>query len=155
MKMINQLKIFFETKEFSPVDTQDSNIGFHIGAFTQFELSEHFYAQPELTFTFASDVSIVALNAILEYELSRGLGLQFGPQFGLISGDEIDTAEALFGDNVDTLNIQLALGLSYDINDSLFIQSRYGLQINDHYSGDVDEASFTLSSLTLGLGYAF
>lgn len=132
----------------------ESESGFHIGAFTNFSLSEKIGLQPELTFSSVDDLSMLSLNGIFTYLLSDSFKLQFGPQFGLARGDEIDLLDDLLGDDFTKFNFQLAIGLGYNISNNLMVQIRYGLQLNDHIK-DVDVGGIKISTISVGLGYKF
>ncbi|MDC1504068.1 porin family protein [Winogradskyella sp.] len=132
----------------------DSETGFHIGAFAEFGLSDKFSLQPELTYAMAGDISMIALNAIAKYHVSEEFNIQFGPQIGFAGGDDIDAIEDLLGDDFTNLNIQLAVGVGYDINENFFAQARYGFQLNDHFTGDGD-FGIKINTVTLGVGYKF
>lgn len=132
----------------------DSETGFHIGAFAEFGLSDQFSIQPELTYAMAGDISMIALNAIAKYHVSEEFNIQAGPQIGLAGGDDIDALEDLLGDDFTKLNLQLAVGVGYDITEDIFAQARYGFQLNDHWTGDGD-FGIKINTITVGVGYRF
>ncbi|MBC3847802.1 porin family protein [Winogradskyella echinorum] len=134
-------------------DASDSETGFHLGVFAELEVSDQFAIQPELTYTIAGDVSIIGLNAIAKYNVSEEFNIQLGPQIGFIGGDVGDAIDD-FDDDGTKLNLQLAIGAGYNISEELFVQARYGFQLNDHYTGDED-ASFKISGFSAGVGYRF
>ena len=130
----------------------DSEAGFHIGAFAEFELSEEFNLQPEVTYTSAGDFSAINLNLIAKYSVSEEFNIQLGPQIGLVMGDVADLLDLI--DDSSKLNLQLAAGVGYDIDESFSIQARYGFQLNNHYTGDGD-FDIKFNTLTVGVGYKF
>ncbi len=138
--------------EVGNADDTESESGFFIGAFAEFELSDQFGLQPEVTYTSAGDISLINLNVIAEYSISDEFTLQAGPQIGLVGGDAGDFIDDF--DDGSKLNLQLAVGAAYDITEEFFVQARYGFQLNDHYTGDAD-ASFKISGFTIGVGYNF
>ncbi len=133
---------------------EDSETGFHIGVFTELGLSDDFSIQPELTYAMAGDVSMIALNAIAKYHVSEEFNIQLGPQIGFAGGDDIDDIEEFLGDDFTKLNIQLAVGVGYDITEDIFAQARYGFQLNDHFTGDGD-FGIKINTITVGVGYKF
>ena len=130
----------------------DSESGFHIGALAEFDLSEEFALQPELTYTSAGDFSAANLNIIAKYAISEQFNIQAGPQVGLIMGDVADLIDSF--DDSSKLNLQLAAGVGYDIDENFFVQARYGFQLNNHYTGDAD-FDLKFNTLTVGVGYKF
>jgi opacity protein-like surface antigen len=132
----------------------DSETGFHIGAFAEFGLSEQFSIQPELTYAMAGDISMISLNAIAKYNVTKDFNIQLGPQIGIAGGDDIALIEDALGDDFTTLNLQLAIGLGYNISEKIFVQARYGLQLNNHYTGDAD-LDINIDTITFGVGYKF
>lgn len=129
-----------------------SETGFHIGGFAQIGISEEFSVQPELTYSIAGDLAMFSLNAIAKYNVSEEFNIQLGPQVGLVGGDFGDALDAT--DDTTKMNLQLAAGVGYDINEDIFVQARYGFQLNDHYTGDAD-ASWKVNTLSVGVGYKF
>jgi opacity protein-like surface antigen len=67
-------------------------------------------------------------------------------------GDFADFLDSI--DDTTKLNLQLAVGVGYDIDESFFVQARYGFQLNDHFTGDGD-GEIKFNSLTVGVGYKF
>lgn len=137
-------------------ESSESETGFHIGAFAEFDLSENFSLQPELTYESVGgdiDVNFINLNAIAKYEVAEGFSLQLGPQFAQAGGDNVDETEDALGDDFTKLGIRLAFGAGYDINENIFAQARYGFQLNDHITADV--ASLTFNVLNISIGYRF
>ncbi len=131
----------------------DSETGFHIGAFAEFGLSDSFSVQPELTYAMAGDISMIALNALAKYHITEEFNIHAGPQIGFAGGDDIDALDDAIED-FTKLNLQLAVGVGYDITEEIFAQARYGFQLNDHFTGDGD-GSIKINTLTFGVGYRF
>ncbi|MBV7270356.1 outer membrane beta-barrel protein [Winogradskyella luteola] len=130
----------------------DSESGFHIGAFAEFELSDTFDLQPEVTYTSAGDFAALNVNAIVKYSFSEDFNIQLGPQIGFVMGDVADFLDEL--DDTTKLNLQLAAGVGYDIDENFSVQARYGFQLNDHFTGDGD-GEIKFNTLTVGVGYKF
>ena len=97
---------------------------------------------------------MIALNAIAKYHVSEEFNIQFGPQIGLAGGDDIDAIEDLLGDDFTKLNLQLAVGAGYDISEELFVQARYGFQLNNHFTGS-ESFDLKINTITVGVGYRF
>lgn len=131
----------------------DSEIGFGIGGFADFSFSDELHLQPELLYSFIKDLSIININAIAKYYVSDEFNVQAGPQIGILGGDAIQGFADILGE-ASKLSLQLAIGAGYEITDQIFVQARYGFQLNDSYTGDGD-ASLKFNNLTVGAGYRF
>ena len=140
------------TPDVTDVDS-DSETGFHIGAFAEFGLSDSFSIQPELTYASAGDFSMISLNAMAKYNVSEEFNIHAGPALGFAGGDAIDALDDLI-DDFTKLNIQLAVGLGYDITEEIFAQARYGFQLNNHFTGEGD-GEIKINTITVGVGYRF
>ncbi len=135
----------------------ESGSGFNIGAFVDLGISDTFSIQPEVSYTGSTiedfSYNLFSVNALAKLNVAEGFSLLAGPQFGFASGDLDDQLDVLLGDDFTSLNLQFALGASYDFSDSLFLQARYGLQLNDHSKDDTIEAK--VNTLSVGLGFRF
>ena len=126
----------------------DSETGFHLGVFTEFDLSDTYSIQPELTYSSVDEEDMISVNGIFKMSVSDNFNLQAGPQIGFFLGDAFD------GDDFTKLNFQLAFGAGFDISDNLIAQIRYGVQLNNHYTGDAD-FNAKVNALSVSLGYRF
>ena len=135
-------------------DGSDSASGFSVGAFVDFEISESFSIQPELAYTGTSEsdasYNLFNINAMAKYNVSEDFSILAGPQFGFASGDVPDALDAAFGDDFSSLNLQLAVGVSYEFVENFFAQARYGFQLNEHVDG-----FGAVNTLNIGVGYKF
>ena len=130
----------------------ESEAGFHVGMFVELLVSEEFKVQPEVTYTVAGDFSAINLNIMAKYAVSEEFNIQVGPQIGFVGGDVGDALDLI--DVSTKLNLQLAAGVGYDINEDISLQARYGFQLNNHYTGDGD-FDLKFNTLTVGVGYKF
>jgi len=141
----------------SVVDSE-SGSGFNIGAFVDLSISDSFSIQPELVYTGSTiedlTYNLFNVNALAKYNVSEDFSLLAGPQFGFASGDVADALDAALGDDFTSLNFQLAIGASYNFNESIFVQARYAFQLNDHIK-DSALGEAQVNSLSVGLGYRF
>ena len=88
----------------------------------------------------------IQIPAMFKYYVASGFNLQAGPQ---LTFDFEDYPEDWTG-----LNLGLALGAGYDFSERFMGEIRYGLQLNNHYTGDAD-LSAKINYLNLGVGYKF
>lgn len=135
-------------------DGMDSASGINFGVLADFEISESFSIQPELAYTTSSvdDASydLFNVNAMARYHVSEEFSILAGPQLGFASGDIPDALDAVFGSDFSSMNLQLAVGAAYNITENIFIQARYGFQLNEHVDG-----IGAVNTLNAGAGYRF
>ena len=135
-------------------DGMDSASGFNVGLLADFEISEDFSVQPEVAYTTSSvdDASydLINVNAMARYHVSEDFSLLAGPQLGFATGDIPDALDDAFGDDYSSLNLQLAIGAAYNVTENIFVQARYGFQLNEHVDG-----IGSVNTLNAGLGYRF
>lgn len=131
--------------------------GFYIGAFAEFELSNKFNLQPELTFAnYSQDgesSSVLLIPILAEFKANNELGLYFGPQLDYLLNEEDS-------EGLKRLGLGLSLGASYDISDDVFIDTRYTFGISDRLDGDLEDfegltIKAMLNYFQVGLGYRF
>ena len=111
-------------------------------------MSDTYSIQPELTYSSVDEADVMSVNGIFKMSVSDNFNLQAGPQIGFVLGDTFD------GDDYTKLNFQLAFGAGFDISDNLIAQIRYGVQLNNHYTGDAD-FNVKINTLSVSLGYRF
>jgi opacity protein-like surface antigen len=85
-----------------------------------------------------------------KYSVSEEFSILAGPQIGFASGDIPDVLDDAFGDDFSSMNLQLAIGAAYDITENIFVQARYGFQLNEHVDG-----IGAVNTINAGLGYKF
>jgi opacity protein-like surface antigen len=144
------------------VESESENFtGFNIGAFVDLSVSDSFSIQPELVYTAStfkedgekSEYNLFSVNAMAKYHVSDAFSLMAGPQIGFASGDDVDDLDELLGDDFTKMNFQLAFGAAYNITDNIFVQARYGIQLNDH--SKASELDSSVNTLSIGAGYKF
>lgn len=124
-----------------------SSTGFFVGVLADIGISEAFHVQPAITYTSVEDLGQIYVPIMAKYYFGdSGFNAQAGPQVRYIM-EEV-------ADDFSKLGIDLAIGAGYDINENIFVEARYGFQMNDHYTGDGD-ASLKYNTLNVGVGYKF
>lgn len=124
----------------------DSELGFYAGVFKQFPLGEGFQLQPALNMAIIDGDFGLQIPVIFKYYVADGFNLQAGPQF------LFDFEEA--PDDWTNFNIGLGIGAGYDFSERFLAELRYGLQLNNHYTGDAD-LSAKVNYMNIGVGYKF
>lgn len=140
--------------------------GFYIGLIGDFEVSDAFHVQPELTYGSAGDLSFVYLPVMAKYYIVLDkLHIQAGPQFNFSSNlNEIKGAiqdiDGVLGTNsnlddvLKTVGVDLGFGAGFDITDQFTIQARYAIELTDRYSGPLGN-SLDIRGATLNFGLAY
>ncbi|WP_369992855.1 outer membrane beta-barrel protein [Winogradskyella sp.] len=131
--------------------------GFYIGTFAEFELSDKFNLQPEITFANYSEdgesSSVLLVPVLVEFKANNELGLYAGPQFDYLLNEEDS-------EGLKRLGVGLSIGASYDISEDVFIDTRYTFGLTDRLDGDVEEfegfnVKAKINYFQVGLGYRF
>ncbi len=141
--------------------------GLYLGVAGDYQLSDKFYVQPELTYANAGGISFIHLPILAKYYVIDKLHVQAGPQFSF-STNVNDVKNALrdindvvnSGDDLDsvinTLGIDFGFGAGYDISEKLTVQARFSKEITNRYSGPINNSlKVKPSNFNLGVIYFF
>ena len=142
----------------------DGTIGFFLGGYGTFMLSDEFALQGELLFSQqgADDFSLSYINipVLAKYYVSEEISLHFGPQLGILVAAEND-------DFVKPTDFSLALGGEYQLESGLSFNLRYAFSltsIGEEFTTPAippfipaSTVDFNLrnSVIQIGVGYAF
>jgi len=140
-----------------------SRTGLNIGAVVNFELSELFAIQPEVTYSmrgfkdgdFEIKVDYVDIPIMADVTIAEGLSLQGGPIIGVnVTATAEDTSSGIEGDieDISTLNIGAGIGAQYELPMGLFFNLRYDMGFNDIIDNDFDAKN---CNLALSAGFFF
>lgn len=125
----------------------ESFSGFYVGGLADITLTEKFHVQPELLYASIEDGEFLIIPIMGKYYVSDDFNLQAGPQLNY-SLNEIE--------DFTDLNFALAFGLGYDINQNIFVEAKYALQLNNSYTGpESGDFSYKFNHLLIGIGYKF
>jgi opacity protein-like surface antigen len=155
-------------------------IGFHLGGFVEFGISEKISIRPELLYSqqgsnftinssdlniFSPDPifitsidgeikeSLLLLPVLVEYKMSEKLSLEFGPQFGYSLNREVEYDNNPFNFNGFLRNEdeeKFELGLSLGLGYSLF--DNLGISLRYNY-GIIERQNLNTSVFQLGMNY--
>lgn len=128
-------------------DNSNSETGFYAGVFKQFPLSEGFEIQPAINAAVIDGEFALQIPIMAKYYVAQGFNVQAGPQF-LFDFEDV-------GDDYSSFNFGLALGVGYDFTEKFLAEARYGFQLNNYYTGDLDGISLKTNTLNIGVGYKF
>ena len=152
-------------------DGLDGRTSFHLGAVVHIPITEKFAFQPELLYSaqgasrdgsfdgeefFDSETTFrldyITLPLLADYLVLDGLSIQAGPQIGININSEVEfNGETADLENTNTLDLSLAAGLQYVLNQGIFFQGRYTLGLSE-ISEDGDAKNGVLS---ISVGYRF
>lgn len=115
-------------------------IAFHVGAVSEFKLSEKFSIQPELIYTrHGSDtdaakvkLDYLAIPIMAKFYVIDKLSLEIGPQLSFLLEDKAKFKDSSIPDadtNASNFDFLANIGAGYEINSNLFFQLRYNYGI--------------------------
>ncbi|GGG05648.1 hypothetical protein GCM10011344_02650 [Dokdonia pacifica] len=128
--------------------TINGRTSFHLGGVVNIELSENIGIQSELLYSaqgansnvngFESTIKLDYINVpvLLDYKVLDNFSLQGGPQIGFNINAETETDNSTFEiPSVETIDLALAFGAQYTLEQGIFFQSRYSLGLTDYAQG--------------------
>ena len=133
-------------EEINSDSATESETGFYVGVFAQFEISEQFAFQPELMYVSIEDLDQIHIPLLANYSVSEEFSILAGPSLGIL----LDTA-----DGINSLNYGLEVGVAYDITEELLVEARYNIGLANLIEDAPDDYSLKLSGFFVGLGYRF
>lgn len=111
-----------------------SETGFFVGGFATIGISESFAVQPEVLYVAITDMNFLSVPVLAKYSFADKFHALAGPSFNYF----LDAEE-------DEFKLNLDLGASYDVGESLDINAKYSLGF-----GDV-----AVNGVFVGVGYKF
>lgn len=127
----------------------DSKAGLYIGGLAHVHLSPHFAVQPELVYSQQGGkdgdekwkINYINIPVLFQYMTGGGLRLQTGPQVGFAVSSKIKQGdvETNINDDVKTVDVSWAFGLSYLFPEGLGIDARYNLGLTNINEAETPE----------------
>ena len=132
--------------------TAENASGFFAGILGDFKLSESFHLEPAAIYGKAKESNILFIPIHVKYHIGESkFNLFAGPQASIIL-DEIFPS-------IKRLGWDLSFGAGYDVNEDIFLQIRYGLEITNRHNDEIITAwegtNAGINSLFAGIGYKF
>jgi hypothetical protein len=125
-----------------------SDGGFFIGGFSEFGLSNNVTLAPHLTLGSINSNGFGFLSALIGYNVLDRVKIEAGPQLSYL----IETTP----DEVNSLGIDLSIGISYCINDHFILSTRYSSELSNRASKvDSNDLKARFNWLYIGMGYRF
>ena len=132
-----------ESGGFSMTNTES---GFAVGLFAEFELSETIDLVPELLYTSVDETGFLQMPIMAKFKIGEDFNILAGPQITYVLEEKEE--------DLTNFSIGLGAGLGYDFSDNFFIDAKYTLQLTNTYTGSEDVTA-KIHFLNIGLGYRF
>ena len=132
--------------KFDGESISESETGFYVGVFAQFDISEEFKFQPEVMYVAIEDSGEIHIPLMANYAVSEEFSLLAGPALGIL----LDTEEGL-----SSFNYGIELGGAYDITEELLVEARYSLGLANLVEDAPSGVSASISGFYVGVGYRF
>lgn len=126
-----------------------SDAGFFLGAFSEFGLSNKVVFTPHIDIGSINSNGFGFLSTLLGYYVIDDLKVEAGPQLSYL----IETTP----EEVNSLGIDMSLGLSYNITDRFVVSARYNSELSNRASNSInpEDLKARFNWLFIGLGYKF
>nr|WP_315256611.1 porin family protein [uncultured Flavobacterium sp.] len=157
------------------VEGSSSLIGFQVGGFAEFKLSEKFAIQPELMYSaqgvkekyeggdfseeLTTKLGYINIPVMAKYYVAKSFSLEAGPQIGFLTSakykveEEGVSAEVDGKDNFNSVDFSFNFGAGYDFTENISAGLRYNLGLsNINKEGD---ASAKNGVFSVSVGYKF
>ena len=128
--------------------TINGRTSFHFGGVVNIELTEGIGIQPELLYSaqgansnvngFESTIKLdyITVPVLLDYKILDSFSLHAGPQIGFNINAETETDDVTIDiPGVETIDVALAFGAQYKLEQGVFFQARYSLGLTDYVQG--------------------
>uniref|UniRef100_UPI00404928FC porin family protein n=1 Tax=Flavobacterium sp. TaxID=239 RepID=UPI00404928FC len=161
-------------------DAGDANtrVGYAVGVFAEFELTEKLSIQPEILYSaqgsksdfslsgFNFDVTMklayINLPVMFKYKVADKFSLEAGPYVGFLTSAKLELENSTLGSETEDIkelfkstDFGLGLGMNYDFTDKIFANFRYSAGLVQIGDADGDANDIKNSNFQLGLGFRF
>ncbi len=163
----------------------DSRTSFHMGGLVEIPITESFSIQPELLYSSQGSqlkeseefmgervsyevkykLDYISVPIMAKYYVIDGLGIEAGPQFGILVSAKGDYEISGLGmsesgtedikDELKKLDIGLGLGASYRLDMGVFFGARYVLGLTGISDSGDEDATIKNNVFQLSVGYSF
>lgn len=158
-------------------DDNNSRTGFHLGLVGEIPVGARFSVQPEVLYATQGTeaestiqgqrvsgeykLDYIQVPVIAKFYLIEGLALEVGPSFNFLVNEKVE-GEA-FGMSTETetdfgsgFEFGGAAGLSYKLNNGLFVSARYTQGFTDAFDSDNwDDEAVKNNGVQAGIGFMF
>lgn len=144
-------------------DDTKSLVGFHVGIFAEFMVTERLALQPEVVYSAQGAVAdegdgewklgYINVPFIAKYDVYKGLNIEAGPQMGFLVNAQ-DQEGTDIKDSFESTDFGLNLGVSYSFPIGVMLSGRYTFGLTDVIK-DNTTSSVKNGVIQLSLGYKF
>ncbi|WP_117879779.1 outer membrane beta-barrel protein [Aureibaculum luteum] len=125
----------------------NNSTGVYVGiSFLEISLTDKLEFQPELNFIAIKNFNQIQTPILLKYNIVDKFSAYAGPSFGFL----LDRPEG-----IDSFNVALDFGLSYDITEKFSVETRYDWGQTNLLDGGDSDNYFKLNSFQVGVTYKF
>jgi len=143
------------------VEDASSIVGFQIGGFAEFKISEKFAVQPELMYSTQGSESegetfklnYINIPVMAKYYVAKSFSIEAGPQIGFLTSAEIEGED--YKDFVSSTDFSVNFGAGYDFTENLSAGLRYNLGLTNVYDVDGFDEEINNGVFSVSLGYKF
>ncbi len=145
------------------VGDASSLVGFQIGAFAEFKISDKFAIQPELIYSVqgaSSDgngdlnLNYINIPVMAKYYVAKSFSLEAGPQIGFLVSAKADGED--FKDFFESVDFGLNLGAGYDFTDKFSAGLRYNFGLTNIAKTELgDNTDIKNGVFSISVGYKF
>ncbi|NJX15375.1 outer membrane beta-barrel protein [Tamlana crocina] len=127
-------------------DLDFDSSGFYIGAQSEFEITDEINLKPELLVAINNEGNTLYLGFLGGYEITEEFSVLAGPSINYLLEEVVD--------NYSKLGVFITFGAEYSFTEKIYAQAKYGVQLNNFYTGTADLSS-KINFLLFGVGYKF
>lgn len=121
--------------------------GYYVGLGAEFSLLKRSSIYSELTYSNINGTDYFQLPVLYKYRFADKISILIGPQIGYVS--EENTRD------LTSFSIGLGAGLWYDFSDYFYALVRYTRQLNNHYTGPINDLNYKIDIGSVGIGFKF
>lgn len=160
------------------VENVSSLVGFQLGGFVEFKISDKFAIQPELLYSAQggkesfteegvkvegiSKLGYIIIPIMAKYYVAKSFSLEAGPQIGFLTSAkgelkaEGESFEVDIKDGLESVDFGLNLGAGYDFTEKFSAGLRYNFGLSNIANTDAgDDTDVKNSVLSISVGYKF
>jgi opacity protein-like surface antigen len=146
----------------------DSKVGFQVGAFGEFKISEKFAIQPELLFSnlgaketvigtkLTYNFNYIVVPVMAKYYVANKFALEAGPQIGFLTSAKLkaDGQTRDIKELFNSTDFGLNIGAGYDVAEKINVGLRYTIGLSNIVK-DSGDSKFRNGNFALAVGYKF
>ncbi|RTY89662.1 porin family protein [Flavobacterium sp. GT3R68] len=122
-------------------DDAKSLIGFHVGAFGEFMLSEKFAIQPEVLFSTQGakidnslgetdyKLNYINIPVMAKFYVTPAVSVELGPQIGFLMSADFGDDDVK--DDLNSTDFGIGFGVGYNLTSNMSLNARYTIGLSD------------------------